>query len=193
SLLYLAAGLLTLLCFCSSLKKSVCNLPPGPRPLPVIGNLNVVDLKKPFQSLTELSKIYGNVFTVHFGPKKAVVLSGYETIKDALLNHAEEFGERAEIPIFRKMTQGNGIAFSHGELWKTMRRFTLSTLRDFGMGKRTVEFRILEEVNSLIKYFESHHGKPFDTKMILNNAVSNVICSILFGQRFEYDDPVFLN
>lgn len=28
--------------------------------------------------------------------------------------------------------------------------------------------------------------------MILNNAVSNVICSILFGDRFEYDDPVFL-
>uniref|UniRef100_A0A8C4U079 Cytochrome P450 n=1 Tax=Falco tinnunculus TaxID=100819 RepID=A0A8C4U079_FALTI len=139
-----------------------------------------------------LSKIYGNVFTVYFGPRKAVVLSGYETIKDALLNHAEEFGERAEIPIFRQMTQGNGIAFSHGELWKTMRRFTLSTLRDFGMGKRTIELRILEEVNSLIKYFESYQGKPFDTKMILNNSVSNVICSILFGERFEYDDPEFL-
>ncbi|KAM6121786.1 uncharacterized protein FYN12_008716 [Phoenicopterus ruber ruber] len=192
SLLYLAAGLVALLYFRTSLKQSVCSLPPGPRPLPLIGNLNVVDLKKPFQSLTELSKIYGNVFTVHFGPRKAVVLAGYETIKDALLNHAEEFGERAEIPIFRRMTQGNGIAFSHGELWKTMRRFTLSTLRDFGMGKRTIEIRILEEVNSLIKYFESYHGKPFDTKMILNNAVSNVICSILFGERFEYDDPVFL-
>ncbi|GAB0196583.1 cytochrome P450 2K4-like [Grus japonensis] len=192
SLLYLAAGLAALLYFLTSLKKSVCSLPPGPRPLPLIGNLNVVDLKKPFQSLTELSKIYGNIFTVHFGPRKAVVLAGYETIKDALLNHAEEFGERAEIPIFRKMTQGNGIAFSHGELWKTMRRFTLSTLRDFGMGKRTIEIRILDEVNSLIKYFESYHGKPFDTKMILNNAVSNVICSILFGERFEYDDPVFL-
>lgn len=37
-----------------------------------------------------------------------MVLAGYETIKDALLNHAEEFGERAEIPIFRKMTRGNG-------------------------------------------------------------------------------------
>ncbi|XP_072204949.1 cytochrome P450 2K1-like [Excalfactoria chinensis] len=192
SLLYLAAGLAFLLYFTTNWKKRVHNLPPGPQPLPLIGNLNVVDLKKPFQSLTELSKLYGNVFTVHFGPRKVVVLAGYETIKDALLNHAEEFGERAEIPIFRKMTRGNGIAFSHGELWKTMRRFTLSTLRDFGMGRRTIEVRILEELNSLIKYFESFQGKPFDTKMILNNAVSNVICSILFGERFEYDDPAFL-
>ncbi|NXO23331.1 CP2K1 protein, partial [Cisticola juncidis] len=167
-------------------------LPPGPRPLPLIGNLNVVDLKKPFQSLTEFHLIYGNIFTMHFGPRKVVVLAGYETIKDALLNHAEEFGERAEIPIFQTVMQGKGIAFSHGEQWKTMRRFTLSTLRDFGMGKRSLEIRILEEVNSLIKYFESYRGKPFDTKVILNNAVCNVMCSILFGERFEYDDPEFL-
>lgn len=41
-------------------------------------------------------------------------------------------------------------------------------------------------------FIASNTGKPFDTKMILNSAVSNVICSILFGERFEYDDPVFL-
>uniref|UniRef100_K7FBC7 Uncharacterized protein n=1 Tax=Pelodiscus sinensis TaxID=13735 RepID=K7FBC7_PELSI len=35
-------------------------------------------------------------------------------------------------------------------------------------------------------------GKPFDTKVILNSAVSNVICSVLFGERFAYEDPVFL-
>ncbi|CAM4606627.1 unnamed protein product, partial [Lepidochelys olivacea] len=34
--------------------------------------------------------------------------------------------------------------------------------------------------------------KPFDAKMILNSAVSNVICSILFGERFQYEDPIFL-
>ncbi|XP_044836461.1 cytochrome P450 2K1-like [Mauremys mutica] len=192
SLLCLAGGLVAFIYFLTRSKKSICSLPPGPPPLPLIGNLNVVDLKKPFQSLMELSEKYGNIFTVHFGPRKTVVLAGYETIKDALLNHAEEFGERAEIPIFRKTTHGNGIAFSHGELWKTMRRFTLSTLRDFGVGKKTIEVRILEELNFLINYFESHQGKPFDTKVILNSAVSNIICSILFGERFEYEDPIFL-
>ncbi|XP_030433787.1 cytochrome P450 2K1-like isoform X2 [Gopherus evgoodei] len=192
SLLCLTGGLAAFIYFLTRSKKSICSLPPGPPPLPLIGNLNVVDLKKPFQSLMELSEKYGNIFTVHFGPRKAVVLAGYETIKDALLNHAEEFGERAEIPIFRKTTHGNGIVFSHGELWKTMRRFTLSTLRDFGVGKKTIEVRILEELNFLINYFESHQEKPFDTTVILNSAVSNVICSILFGERFEYEDPIFL-
>ncbi|KAG8433043.1 hypothetical protein GDO86_017351, partial [Hymenochirus boettgeri] len=138
-----------------------------------------------------LSERYGEVFTVHFGPKKMVVLAGYEAVRDALVTQADDFGERAEIPIFAKMTKGHGIVFSNGKSWKSIRRFTLSTLRDFGMGKRSVQDRIQEELGSLIKYFKSQNGKPFDTKTILNSAVSNVICSIIFGKRFEYDDPTF--
>nr|XP_033819682.1 cytochrome P450 2K1 [Geotrypetes seraphini] len=192
SLLYFVSSLVALFYFWKGSKKSAIRMPPGPPPLPIIGNLNVVDLKNPHQSLMELSETYGDVFTVHFGPKKMVVLAGYETVKDALVNHADDFGERANIPIFHRLTGGNGIAFSHGESWKIMRRFTLSTLRDFGMGKKTVEARILDELHPLIEYFDSHKGKPFDTKVILNSAVSNVICSILFGERFEYQDPTFL-
>ncbi|XP_078518814.1 cytochrome P450 2K6-like [Lissotriton helveticus] len=89
-------------------------------------------------------------------------------------------------------SSASGIGFSHGESWKAMRRFTLSTLRDFGMGKKTIEDRILDELQPLINHFESHKGKPFDTRIILNSAVSNVICSIIFGKRFEYEDPTFL-
>uniref|UniRef100_A0A7M4FJK4 Cytochrome P450 2K1-like n=1 Tax=Crocodylus porosus TaxID=8502 RepID=A0A7M4FJK4_CROPO len=185
SLLCLAGGLAAFLYFLTSTKRSICRLPPGPPPLPLIGNLNVVDLRMPFQSLMEK---YGNIFTVHFGPRKTVVLAGYETIKEALLTHAEEFGGRAEIPIFQKITKGNGIGFSHGESWKTMRKFTLFTLRNFGVGKKTIELRILKELNCLIKYFESHQVSSFPRHC----AVSNVICSILFGERFEYNDPVFL-
>uniref|UniRef100_A0A8C5Q436 Cytochrome P450 2K1 n=1 Tax=Leptobrachium leishanense TaxID=445787 RepID=A0A8C5Q436_9ANUR len=145
------------------------------------------------QPLQQLSETYGDIFTIHFGPKKMVVLAGYKTVKDALISQADDFGERADMPIFTKMTKGNGIVFSHGESWKVMRRFALSTLRDFGMGKKTVECRIQDELCSLAKYFQTQNGKPFDLKMIINSAVSNVICSIIFGKRFEYDDPNFLS
>ncbi|XP_069065963.1 cytochrome P450 2K1-like [Pleurodeles waltl] len=192
SLLCLVTCIALLFYFWNDSKKSVLKMPPGPAPLPFIGNLNVVDLKNMHKSLMELSEKHGNVFTVHFGPKKMVVLTGYETIKDALVNHADDFGDRAEIPIFQRITGGHGIAFSHGDPWKVMRRFTLSTLRDFGMGKKTIEDKILDELQALIKNFESHKGKPFDTRIILNSAVSNVICSIIFGKRFQYDDPTFL-
>ena len=39
-----------------------------------------------------------------------------------------------------------------------MRRFALSTLRDFGMGKRVAEDKILEECCHLIQMFDEHKG-----------------------------------
>ncbi|XP_018425066.1 PREDICTED: cytochrome P450 2K1-like [Nanorana parkeri] len=190
-LLYFTAFIVLFLYWIHGSKKSKGKMPPGPRPLPFIGNLNLLDLKKPYESLMELSEKYGEIFTVHFGSKKMVVIAGYSAVKEALVNQADDFGERADTPLFKLTNKEKGIVFSNGESWKALRRFTLSTLRDFGMGKKTIEARIQDELISLIENFKSHNGKPFDTDLIMNCAVSNVICSIIFGERFDYDDPVF--
>ncbi|KAM5165066.1 cytochrome P450 2C11-like [Mantella aurantiaca] len=168
------------------------NYPPGPKPLPIIGSLHMVNPMSPQKDFMKLSKMYGSVFSIQLGLEKMVVLCGYDTIKDALVNHAEEFYERPEGPFFNRTTNGNGIVFAHGENWKVMRRFTLSTLRDFGMGRKSLENNIKEELVCLIQEFQSHKGNPFDNHIIINAAVANVIVSILLGNRFEYDDPIIL-
>ncbi|XP_075686414.1 cytochrome P450 2K4-like [Rhinoderma darwinii] len=190
-LLYFSIGIALFIYWMTRSKKSTQNMPPGPTPLPFIGNLNLMDLKKPYQSLMELSEKYGEVFTLHFGPKIVVVLAGYKAVKEALVTRADDFGERASSPIFDIISNERGIIFTNGELWKSMRRFTLSTLRDFGMGKKSLEAKIQDELISLIESFKSHDGKPFNTHLLINSGVSNVICSIIFGKRFEYDDPTF--
>lgn len=190
-LLYFSICIAFFIYWMTGSKKSTAKMPPGPTPLPLIGNLNLVDLKKPHQSLMELSEKYGEVFTVHMGPKKVVIIAGYKAVKEALVTRADDFGERAAVRIFDLTTKNHGIIFSNGELWKSMRRFTLSTLRDFGMGKKTVEARIQDELFYLIERFKSHNGKPFDAHMPTNFAVSNIISSIIFGKRFDYDDTTF--
>ncbi|KAJ8283592.1 hypothetical protein COCON_G00024420 [Conger conger] len=165
--------------------------PPGPRPLPLLGNLLHLDLKRLQVSLCELSQKYGSMYTVHLGPKKVVVLAGYKTVKQALLNYAEEFGDRDVAPIFRDAMQGHGVVFANGNSWKELRRFTLSTLRDFGMGKRGSEEKTIKELHHLIKLFENFKGKPFNTTQPLNYSVSNIICAIMYGSRFDYADPAF--
>ncbi|XP_013865517.1 cytochrome P450 2K4 isoform X2 [Austrofundulus limnaeus] len=167
--------------------------PPGPRALPLLGNLLQLDLNRPYRTLCDLSKTYGSVFTVYFGPRKVVVLAGYKAVKEALVSYAEEFGEREVPPIFKDITGGHGILFSNGDSWKEMRRFSLSTLRDFGMGRRVAEETTLEECAHLIQMFENQKGKPFDTARLLNYATSNIISSIVYGRRFEYNDPRFRN
>ncbi|XP_063771225.1 cytochrome P450 2C5-like [Pseudophryne corroboree] len=168
------------------------NFPPGPTPLPIIGNIHMIDMAKPQKTFAEMAKTYGPVFSVHFGMTKTVILWGYDAIKDALINHAEELSDRPHVPIIAKTMKNNGIVSAKGESWKVMRRFALSTLRDFGMGKNGIEIKITEEAECLTKIFKSYGGKPFNNLTIMNAAVANIIVSILLSRRFEYDDPTLL-
>ncbi|XP_075115119.1 cytochrome P450 2F2-like [Leptodactylus fuscus] len=61
------------------------------------------------------------------------------------------------------------------------------------MGKRSVEERIQEEAQFTLEEFRNTKEKHFDPTFFLSRAVSNVICSIVFGHRFEYEDKRFLS
>uniref|UniRef100_F1N6N4 unspecific monooxygenase n=1 Tax=Bos taurus TaxID=9913 RepID=F1N6N4_BOVIN len=168
-------------------------LPPGPTPLPILGNILQLDVKNISKSLTNLSKVYGPVFTVYFGMKPIVVLHGYEAVKEALIDLGEEFSGRGMFPLAERANIVNGILFSNGKTWKEIRRFSLMTLRNFGMGKRSIEDRVQEEACCLVEELRKTNGLPCDPTFILGCAPCNVICSIIFQNRFDYKDPVFLD
>ncbi|XP_053737914.1 cytochrome P450 2K1-like isoform X2 [Synchiropus splendidus] len=165
--------------------------PPGPRALPLLGNLLQLDLSRPDCSLLEFSRHFGSVFTVHFGPKKVVVLAGYQTVKEALVEHAEEFGERDSVQILHEINQGHGVLWTNGDSWREMRRFSLMNLKDFGMGRKVCEDKIIEESHHLMRVFQSHGGRAFDSTLPMNYSTANIICSMVYGDRFDYEDPHF--
>ncbi|XP_029352414.1 cytochrome P450 2K1-like [Echeneis naucrates] len=167
--------------------------PPGPRPLPLLGNLLQLDLKRPYETLLKFSRKYGSVFTVYFGPKKVVVLVGYQAVKEALVNRAEEFGERDLTPILEESSKGHGILWSNGDSWREMRRFGEATFREFLADKKAWEDKIIDETQHLIKVFRKFKGQAFDTNQPMNYAISNIICSMVYGSRFQYDDPEFIS
>ncbi|VFV19766.1 cytochrome p450 family 2 subfamily a, partial [Lynx pardinus] len=140
-----------------------------------------------------ISERYGPVFTVHLGPRRIVVLCGHEAVKEALVDQAEEFGGRGGQATFDWLFKGYGVAFSNGERAKQLRRFSITTLRDFGVGKRGIEERIQEEVGFLIEALRGTHGAFIDPTFFLSRTVSNVISSIVFGDRFDYENKEFLS
>ncbi|XP_034361598.1 cytochrome P450 2B9-like isoform X1 [Arvicanthis niloticus] len=169
------------------------HLPPGPRPLPLLGNLLQMDRGGLLKCFIQLQKKYGDVFTVHLGPKPVVVLCGTQTIREALVDHAEAFSGRGTIAALQRTMQEYGIAFANGERWKILRRFSLATLRDFGMGKRSVEERMKEEARCLVEELKTYQGAPLDPTFLFQCTTANIICSIVFGERFDYTDHQFLH
>ncbi|XP_075463037.1 cytochrome P450 2G1-like isoform X1 [Ascaphus truei] len=186
SLIILIASLLLLLA--RKMFASQGRLPPGPKPVPLLGNLLQLRSRDIHKRLLELSEKFGPVYTLYLGPQPVVVLCGYKAVKEALVDHGEKFSGRAELPIVDLTSQGYGIAFSNGERWKELRRFSITTLRNFGMGKRNIEERIQEEVQFLMEAFQETQGCIFNPAFFLRRSVSNVICSVVFGNRFDYKD-----
>ncbi|XP_069854972.1 LOW QUALITY PROTEIN: cytochrome P450 2G1-like [Dipodomys merriami] len=198
----LASGMLLaaiLACLSAMVLMSVWNQnfwklpPPGPNPLPLIGNFLQLDTGDMYNALMKLQKKYGNVFTVYLGPRPVVILCGHDAVKEALVDQADDFSGHGEIATIEQNFHNHGLVMANGERWKVLRRFSLTVLRNFGMGKRSIEERIQEEAGYLLEEFRKTKGTPIDPTFFLSCTVSNVISSVVFGNRFDYEDKQFLS
>ncbi|XP_058513237.1 cytochrome P450 2J1-like isoform X1 [Ochotona princeps] len=188
----LLLGIVAFLFFADFLKKRrPKNYPPGPWRLPFVGNLFSFKVEQLSVQIQEMVKKYGNVIRLELGDMSMVILTGLPLIKEALVHMENNFLDRPLYPIREHVFKKNGLIMSSGLVWKEQRRFALMTLRNFGLGKKSLEERIQEEAQHLNEEMEKEGGQPFDTHFKINNAVSNIICSITFGERFEYHDSQF--
>ncbi|CAI9101633.1 OLC1v1039001C1 [Oldenlandia corymbosa var. corymbosa] len=95
--LFLSIVLVILFCICvlkiNSSSRKASKLPPGPYPLPVIGN--IFQLGGVFHvSLAELSKTYGSLMTIHLGSRTTFVVSSSDIAKQILSKHEHLFIRR---------------------------------------------------------------------------------------------------
>ncbi|XP_045894219.1 cytochrome P450 2C15-like [Micropterus dolomieu] len=92
-------------------------------------------------------------------------------------------------PLSRLFEKPTGVILAdYGSFWRDHRRFALMTLRNFGLGKDSMEERIHRELRYTIDTLEKSIGKSFSPRLMFHNAASNIICQVLFGTRYEYDD-----
>ncbi|RXN24047.1 cytochrome P450 2F2-like protein [Labeo rohita] len=114
------------------------NFPPGPRPLPLFGNLLELNINNPLKDFERLADRYGKVYSLYIGSRPWVFLNGFEVLKEALVTKAVDFAGRPQDLMVNHITKGS--------------------------------------------------GSSFDPQTMFHNAASNIICIVLFGSRYDYDD-----
>eukprot|EP00058_Branchiostoma_floridae_P027795 XP_002613286.1 hypothetical protein BRAFLDRAFT_118705 [Branchiostoma floridae] len=171
------------------------NLPPYPAGrVPVLGHLLALG-RAPHLKLTAWRRQYGDVFTVRMGMEDVVVLNGYTAVRDALVDRSELFASRPPNYLF-DLTVGFGediVTARWGSQFTQRRRFATTALRNLGMkvGTGSIEEKIREEAIRLRNRVAEYEGKPIDIAHGINVAVANVICSMTFGKRYDYEDETF--
>ena len=171
-------------------------LPPGPPALPIVGSLPFLEGGGMVEKMVHPSlEKYGNDFcSIWMGNRLFVVIQDFDLCKD--LFSRDEFSARVPIESPEANVRGYkhrilGIAATSGSLWQEQRRFALKHLRDFGLGKQSLDSVIQDEANYTIAQIikQSHEGGTQPNVKIegqFNVPVVNVLWRIVASYR---NDP----
>ncbi|KAG8197779.1 hypothetical protein JTE90_006480 [Oedothorax gibbosus] len=167
------------------------NLPPGPYGLPIVGYLPF--LSDPLWDFHKLGEKYGDVFSVKMGSQTVVCLHGVEAIKEALAR--SDFLGRPHSGPLKLFNENSAFFRDDVHKWREQRRFVVQSMKDLGLGKTQIEGEIMDEIHHFLDKLRVHNGAPIDLKEPLSPSMSNNICTLVFGKRYEYEDPdrVFLD
>lgn len=176
---------------------------PGPKSLPIIGNVLEVG-SNPHLSLSAMSERYGDVFQIQLGMRPVIVLSGIDTVRQALIKQGDQFASRPDLYSFQFINDGKSLTFSTDQVgvWRARRKLASSALRSFSTLESTdpeyscmLEEHICKEGEYLIKQINSvmKADGSFDPYKQIVISVANVICGICFGRRYDHNHQELVN
>lgn len=182
----LLATLLKTLCFffhhlrCRKAPK----LPPGPPPLPVIGNLHQLG-SLPHRRLYGLAKSYGPIMFLRLGIKPTVVVSSPEMAELVLRTHDSIFSSRPSVDALRHMSYGNkGMAFAEsGAYWRGVRRLCMLQLlspakvESFAAMRREELGRVVGRVRAAASAREA----ALDVSKEVGRLMGDLACRMVLG------------
>ncbi|KAL6656079.1 hypothetical protein ACP70R_006905 [Stipagrostis hirtigluma subsp. patula] len=185
---FLGVVLATLLLLKAVLRRGrgAYNLPPGPKPWPVIGNLDLMGAL-PHRSIHALSRRYGPLMQLRFGSFPVVVGSSVEMAKFFLKTHDVVFTDRPKTAAGKYTTYNyRDITWSpYGAYWRQARKMCLTELFS---AKRLESYEYIrgEEVRALLRdlHAASGAGRAVMLKDYLSTVSLNVITRMVLGKKY---------
>ncbi len=182
------------------LQYSLKNQPPGPLPLPVIGNFP--HLSPPntppgiHKDFYRLSQQYGPVYSLWFGNNYGIVLNSRDAFYEALKTKQDDFANRPVLRSFEAITHGQGVAMNNGHRWRLIRTILQKSVTNKQKGVES-EGLIKEEIGSSLAWLREEcargRGASFDLRQLCRREALNVILRKVFSFRFGNENtPLYM-
>lgn len=176
------------LIFIKKSNKGQPQLPPGPKPLPLVGNLLSLDPELPTY-FANLSKTYGPIMTFWLGKKAGIVISSPALVREVLKDQDTTFANRDVPAAAREIAYGGSdiVWTPYGPEWRMLRKICVRQMLS-GTILETVYTLRRNELRQMIKYIYSQAGKPVNVGEQLFLTVLNVITNMLWGGTVEGEE-----
>ncbi|KAH8819068.1 putative cytochrome P450 [Xylogone sp. PMI_703] len=164
-------------------------MPPGPLPLPIIGNTWQLPENKPWILFEELSKKYKTpVLTFWIGRNPTVWICDAWAASEIMERRAAIYASRPRMVVFGELGPGqsNLVSMYYGPRWRVHRKLThmgvglqqVRSYRDFQNDEsRLIAYELLRTPEKYVQHFERY--------------AASVVSIIGFGRRIsKLDDPI---
>ncbi|KAL3039060.1 hypothetical protein AAZX31_01G166300 [Glycine max] len=169
-------------------------LPPGPKKLPLIGNLHQLAMagSLPHRTLRDLALKYGPLMHLQLGEISSVVVSSPNMAKEIMKTHDLAFVQRPQFLPAQILTYGqNDIVFApYGDYWRQMKKICVSELLS---AKRVQSFSHIreDETSKFIESIRISEGSPINLTSKIYSLVSSSVSRVAFGDKSK-DQEEFL-
>ncbi|GMN56883.1 hypothetical protein TIFTF001_025997 [Ficus carica] len=168
--------------------------PPGPKKLPLIGNLHQMGNLLPHQSFQQLSEKYGPIMFLELGSIQTLVVSSADLAKEIFKTHDVIFSGRPALYAAKKFSYNcASVSFTpYGDHWREIRKIMIMELLS---AKRVQTFVAIrdEEVGVLLQTIarSSRSRSSVNLSDLLISLANNIVCLVAFGKKFENGESRF--
>lgn len=161
-------------------------LPPGPRRLPIVGNLHQLS-ELPFRSLRDLAKVHGPLMYLKFGSIPVLAVSSADMAREVIKGHELSFTGRPAGMAPRILSYGclNMVFSPYGDYWRHVRKICVQELLSV---TRVQSFRFIREgeVAQMLDWIGRSAKGPSTINMseVLLTLTNDIICKAAFGSKY---------